>query len=66
MIKYTNCSVKDIERQLNLQLEYDPESTVISIVPIKFTGGPSKPYRSGEIPGLDFDVTDVKIIWDSR
>jgi hypothetical protein len=60
MIKSTNCPFDDIERQLKLQLEYDPESTVISIVPKALKN--ALDYHNNEF----IDVSFVKIIWNSK
>lgn len=59
MIRSKECSVKDIEQQLDLELRYDLECTVISIVPIKF-----KMTNGFGPPGMI--ATDVKIIWNSK
>lgn len=61
-----NCPINDIERQLKLQLEYDPDCTVIAIVPIEF-----EKFSSNKLLGIDSEMismktTHVNIIWNSR
>ena len=57
MIKSKECAPDDVERQLTLQLQYDPDCTVISIFPIEF-----KPRAIN----TNLIATMVKIIWNSK
>ena len=57
-----NCTVEDVQRQLKLQLEFDPDSKVIAIVPIQFRSS----HLTFGAPTTSFVTTHVNIIWNSK
>jgi hypothetical protein len=63
MIKYKHdCEVKNIEYELKMQLDYDPNCKVIAIMPTTY----KTVYTSLGSSEDRMVLTHVNIIWDSK
>lgn len=63
MIKYkSNCEIKDVEYELKMQLDYDPDCKVLGIIPVTY----KTVYTSLGSSGDRMVLTHVNIIWDSK